>query len=130
MKLFVIGIFLILHVVGYSQGMDNINKFTKYDIYKWRHEMNFKPKYISGIEAYDDFILSIDQQIYDQWYIELYNTWHDYKHGNNARYFTFKTQLIEYYGETPDDVIKKWYVPLYVFLEIDKWAKTEYLKKH
>jgi len=42
--------------------------------------------------------------------------------------FVFKKQLREFYGSIDEDKFNKWYIPYYVFLQLDKWAE-EYIQK-
>jgi len=115
-------------ILAVSQGTDNYDKkFTKYDLYKWNTEMGFKSRYFDP-KTFENFVLNLDQPVLDQWQVELVVTYEDYKKGNDAMMFVFKKQLGEFYGPIPDDKFKKWYIPYYVFLQLDKWAEG-YIQK-
>jgi hypothetical protein len=113
---------------AFSQGIDNYSKkFTKYDLVKWRTLMEFKPKYFDT-KTFEDFVLKLEQFAFDQWHVELVVTYEDYKKGDDAMMFVFKKQLREYYGTIDEDKFNKWYIPYYVFLQLDKWA-ADYIQK-
>lgn len=119
---------MVTTMIAFSQGTDNYSKkFTKYDLYKWNTEMGFKAKYFDA-KTFEDFLLKMDQPALDQWHVELVVTYEDYLKGDNSMMFVFKKQLREFYGSIDEDRFKKWYIPYYVFLQIDKWAEG-YIQK-
>lgn len=90
--------------------------------------MSFKPKYFEQ-KSFENFLLKMDDHILEQWHIELVVTYEDYKKGNESMMFVFKNQLKEYYGNIPDDKFNQWYVPYYVFLQLDLWAADRIKKQ-
>ena len=115
--------------ISFSQGIDNYSKsFTKYDLYKWCSDMSFKPKYFEQ-KSFQNFLLKMDDHILEQWHIELVVTYEDFKNGNESMMFVFKTQLKEYYGNFSEDMFNRWYIPYYVFLQLDKWAADQTQKR-
>ncbi|HEX8313796.1 MAG TPA: hypothetical protein VF609_02305 [Flavisolibacter sp.] len=120
--------FTFLTLISFSQGTDKYDKmFTKYDLYKWSSTMGFKPKNFDT-KTFENFLLKMEQQVLDQWHVELVVTYEQYKKGDDAMMFVFKKQLKEYYGNIADDKFNQWYIPYYVFLQLDKWA-AEYIQK-
>ena len=89
--------------------------------------MGFKPKNFDT-KTFENFLLKMEQQVLDQWHVELVVTYEQYKKGDDAMMFVFKKQLKEYYGNIADDKFNQWYIPYYVFLQLDKWA-AEYIQK-
>jgi hypothetical protein len=121
-------LFLLLAQNLFAQSVKDMNKeFTGSDLYKWRHQMNFKPKYME-VGAFDNMLLKLNWQVCRQFMIESRVMWEGLEHGQDSRYFVFKTQMREFYGEIGEEKIKNWIVPYFVFLEIDKWAK-DYINK-
>ena len=122
---------LLLNPSAYSQGVHNMKTFTKYDLYKWRQEMNFTPKYFSPVKVFDDFLLGdAVQELIPQYYVSMTVNWEGYKNDkSSSEWYAFRSQITEYYGPLSDEWIERWYMPLYVFLELDKWAKG-YSKGH
>ena len=123
-------ILLVVSPKGYSQSVNDLEHlyssehcFTVDDLYKWRNQMNFKPRYFNNISQFDNLILKMKWEACRQWYIELDVAWEGYREDkNNSHWFVFKSKLNEFYGNLPQDYIEKWYIPLFVFLELDKWA--------
>jgi hypothetical protein len=124
-------LFLIIIIISYSataQGTDNYNKdFTKYDLYKWCSLMDFKPKYFEK-KSFEDFLLKLDDSIIEWWQVEIRVTYENNQKGDDAMMFVFKKQLREFYGIITEEKFNKWYIPYYVFLQIDKWAENKIKK--
>jgi uncharacterized protein involved in tolerance to divalent cations len=122
-KIFAFLLFSFITQYLLAQSISDIDKdFTGDDLYKWRHQMNFKPKYME-VNAFDNMLLKLNWQVCRQFKIESRVMWEGLQRGQDSRYFVFKTQMKEYYGEIAEEKVKNWIVPYFVFLEIDKWAK-------
>ncbi len=129
----IILLLMLLYLSGniLGQGFSDIESkyhssktFTVDDLYKWRHQMDFKPKYFSSTTQFDNIILKMTWESCRQWYVEMAVTWYGYNDEgeNNSHWFKFNDQLTQYYGPMKIDYVKQWFIPLYCFLYLDRWA--------
>jgi hypothetical protein len=86
--------------------------------------MDFKPKYFQR-STFEDLILKLDEPMIEWWHVELVVTYENNQKGDDAMMFVFKKQLRELYGIINEEKLNKWYIPYYVFLQIDKWAESK-----
>ena len=131
MKKLTIAIYLLtFHSLCFSQSVNDLKKytpehpFTSADLYKWRSQMNFKPKYVKDIDKFDQLLLKMKYEACRQWNLELIVAWENHqKDPNDSYWFVFKDRIDKFYGTLSQSYIEQCYIPLFVFSDLDRIAK-------
>lgn len=104
----------------FSQGLEDCgNFFSKQELLEWKKEMKFKSKYFNN-KAFENFLLDIGIFEYAGLVGEVRDLGQQYADEEQRLLTEFQEVLHPYYGKISTERLKKWFIPYYVFFQIDR----------